>query len=228
MKLFAGKTVRRNVTIDAHIADNLSALSKISGISQGELIAMGLRQPFMHKLMLFGSDSVYNPISQLMDLYQSEGENQMSQKITAGFVSILLNDILSRPLMFCLSEDRLSGLNAYIYEHMNSKGVRLLPGFCELAELCSRNEFIVWQSESDFYKSVYNVRAYLLAMRQHIDKPEVYANANLMCNLVVMFRDFISNVADPADNLERRVYYYKCCTKVLFNMRPLSDPAWLR
>ena len=30
MKLFAGKTVRRNVTIDAHIADNLSALSKIS------------------------------------------------------------------------------------------------------------------------------------------------------------------------------------------------------
>ena len=61
MKLFADKTVRRNVTIDAHIADNLSALSKISGISQGELIAMGLRQPFMHKLMLFGSDSVYNP-----------------------------------------------------------------------------------------------------------------------------------------------------------------------
>lgn len=231
MKLFYGKSVRRNVTLDGHVAETLERLSKISGLTQGSIIEMALDQPFMYRLMCFASDDNESPIAGAMDMYQANGEMNMRQEITEGFVRVLQDSIMTKPLLYRMDVANAANLNYYLYDHMGLHGVDALPGFKELRQLAKDKQFLACGCSSDLKRSEQNIRDYISTMLLHIDKIEVYENDYLIRNLVVIFRDFVADVADPKDPLERRAYYYKSCANVLRMLFPLPydrSGNWLR
>lgn len=227
VRFFQNKSVRKNVTLDAMMAEQLARLSVISGLSQGELLEMALRQPFMARLMKFGDDCVESPMVDIIDFYQGAGETYMTQEVTEGFVKVLLYDVLPGTgfrIKIDAEDDGcdVGSLNEYLAAHMSQHGVDVLPGFAECKALAEAGEFLQSGSAQALQESRQHIEKYLRTMLSYCNRREVYANDFLMRNLVVIFRDFcVDGFGEAA--MERRARQYRSCAKVLAQMFPMGS-----
>lgn len=228
MRLFADKSVRKNLTLDETVANTLECLSKVSGLSQGEILSIAMRQPSMMNLMAFGVSDIESPIAYIMDQYQARGELCMTQEITEGFVQVLLHSILPRAMVrVYVDKERACGLDAksineYIASHMGNQHVDELPGFAECKTMAETGVFLLDQGENYIEASKQHIERYLRTMLAYMDKPAVYANDYLIRNLVVIFRDFCPVLSGFDTPLESRMFQYRACAKVLAMLVPVG------
>ena len=216
MRFFAGKTVRKNVNLDENVADTLERLSKVSGLSQGEILETALSQPVMMNLMAFGAKDIESPVAYIMDIYQGNGEQNMTQEVTEGFVHVLLYSILPRASVRLRPSEGsgmdVKSLNEYLATHMGNHGVDKRPGFAECKMMAEEGTFLSDDSEEESRR---HIERYLRTMLAYMDDRDVHANDFLIRNLVVIFRDYCPDVAGFSTDLERRMFQYRACAKVL-------------
>ena len=226
LNLFSGKTVRKNVNLDADLADKLERLSVVSGMSQGDVLNLALAQPFMRRLMYFVSDDVESPVAEVMDQYQAGGPGVMSRDTSGKLVKLLLDKILPMS-MFPGNPDGtgdprgLGPLNDYFAMRVRDARVDDLSVLQECRDLAVKNEFFTY----DYKASSANVGKFVRGMHVNMDDPRVYAGDLLFRCLVVTFRDFCPNMAFDT-RAEAMAYQYKACAEVLADMFPRPGGPW--
>lgn len=223
-RLFANRTVRKNVNLDADMAERLERLSAVSGLAQGELLGIAMRQDFMRRLTWFVSDDIASPVAEVIDEYQSRGPGRMTGDMSSRLLRILSERILPKSLFPYRADDPeapdVVSLNEYMASHIRDEDADAFLPLAECRGLARNGEFFTY----DLDAACANVGRYVRFMATHADSPLVYQGDFLFRNLVVIFRDFCPGMAFGT-KAEARAYQYRACAEFLGELFPTGGPG---
>lgn len=114
-----GGTVRRNVTMEQYIVDNLETASNYTGRSQSEILEIALNQPMMRRLYAFINGRETNPLTCLIEVHQ-EYESMMESRVSEAILLAVEQWFTEHAVMKHPDTitNNMSYVNSYICGHM--------------------------------------------------------------------------------------------------------------
>lgn len=180
-------TVRRNVTLDKCMADNLEAISTITGRSQSEFLEAALGQPIMRRLWAFAHPEDVNPIVELLETYQVY-EGHMNPR-TGEYILRAVKEWVEKHAV--INElglmQNASDVNSYISGHMTEGSKKADPYFKNIHRMAKMKLFITPNMKEEDLKD--KVVKYIDTMLVNPTDKNIMGESYLYRNLLVIISE---------------------------------------